>query len=164
MTMGNTHHLGELGEPRPAATLTFGWFGSTMRVGEDAGDLQFIEFMEHAMTLDANDQVEGMRAVTSFLRSLVHADDWDEFWLLAKRNRQDFTDLMNVAKAIVQANAGFPTGRPSDSSSGRPSTNKKSKGASSSRRAARALQLLDGRPDLKMGLWQASRARTPAAG
>lgn len=152
-----TRHLGDLGTLRETATLTFGWFGETIRVGETAGDLQFIEFMEKAMLLDADDAVEGMKAVMGYLRDLVHPDDWAMFWELAKRNRQEFADLMNVAKAIVEVTSGFPTSRPSGSSGGRSNTKRKSKGGSSS--AGRALRLLDGRPDLKMAVWQAEQAR-----
>lgn len=153
-------HLGELGTVHASTELTFGWFGLTVRVGETAGDLQFIEFIEHAMTLDADDQVEGMKAVMAYLHELVHPDDWDVFWGAAKANRQTFEDLMNVAKAIVEVTSGFPTGRPHASSGGRSTIKRKFKGGSSSQ--GRALKLLKGRPDLKMAVWQADQARRGA--
>ena len=89
----------------------------------------------------------------------------------AKKNRQSMIDLMTVSRQLTElvtelvAGNGFPTGRSSDSTAGRPSTGQKSKGGSSSqeqrvqRDTTKALKLLRGRPDLQAGVLRAEQAR-----
>lgn len=153
--------LGELGKERPAVDLDFLWFGETMRVAPDAGDLSLVEFMEVAEQVDENNVVEAMRLTKSFLKGQVDERDWPRLMELAKQNHQQFEDLMELSKAIIEAVANLPTGRSSGSSAGRPSTAQKSKGGSSSMEAdvTEALAIMKGRPDLKMILWEADQHR-----
>lgn len=150
-------NLGELGTKRAPVDITFGWFGEQMRVGPGAGDLSLIDFLEFAETIDEENVVAAMRATKTFLRQQIHADDWPRLIELAQQNGQQFSDLMNLAKAIVEAVAKFPTRQPSVSSSGRAAIAPKSRAGSSST-AGEALTMLDGRPDLKMAVWQAHMA------
>lgn len=155
-----TTHLGELGKKRTGVSLTFDWFGETMRVAENAGDLVLIDFLEMAEGVDESNVADAMRVTKGFLKGQVHPDDWPRLIELARQNNQQFEDLMELAKSITEAVAKFPTGRSSGSSAGRPTTEQKSKGGSSSTDDVRqALALMKGRPDLKMVLWQADQAR-----
>lgn len=176
-----TRHLGELGTPRAAVDMDFPYFGEIIRVHPEASDLAAAELMLKAQDIDLrgdvdiNDastwdaettkvMVEAENLAMSMIRQQIHPDDWDRFWKTARANRQNTVDLMNVTKTIAAEVAKFPTGPLSVSSGGRRNTSKKSKGGSSSRpagygSATRALRLLDGRPDLKMAVWQADRAK-----
>lgn len=150
-------NLGELGTKRDPVDITFGWFGEQMRVGPRAGNLSLLDFLEFAETIDESNVVAAMRATKGFLQQQIDKRDWPRLMELAQQNGQQFGDLMNLAKAIVEAVAKFPTTRPSVSSNGRPAIAPKSKAGSSSD-AAEALTMLDGRPDLKMAVWQAHLA------
>jgi hypothetical protein len=169
-----TRHLGELGTPRAPVDMEFGYFGETIRVHPDASDLAVAELMLKAQELDLGDiditdpdswdpettkvMVEAENLATSMIRQQIHPDDWERFWKTAKANRQNTIDLMTMIRRIAEQVAKFPTGPSSASSGGRRKTKPKSKGGSSSQQA-RALKLLDGRPDLKMAVWQAEQAR-----
>lgn len=193
--------LGTFGTVRPPLELDFGWFGATIRVNPRASDLSFTDFMSTAEgislpDLDGIDEdnptaeqlqqlasaMNAMASVTQALRKMlreqIHPQDWDEFWLLAKENGQQNSDLMAVSKALSQEitehAAGFPTGQPSDSPATPPPMSKKSSGGSSTagRRQRQlasaqsaatehrhrvqddAAKLLAGRPDLRLALWQ----------
>src|SRR5258705_616354 len=111
--------LGELGRgPREPVRMTFQWFGSTIRVADAAGDIPLIRFLREAGRIDVADEVGVALATHRFLQEQVHPDDWDEFLRIAQANRQINRDLLQVARNIVAAVAGFPTSRPSDSSDG----------------------------------------------
>lgn len=169
-----TRHLGELGTPRAPVDIEFGYFGETIRVHPDASDLAVAELMLKAQDIDLGDvdiddpeswdpqttkvMVEAENLAMNMIRRQIHPDDWDRFWKTAKANRQNTIDLMTMIKQIAAEVAKFPTGPSSALSAGRRKTEPKSKGGSSSQ-SARALKLLDGRPDLKMAAWQANRAR-----
>ncbi len=163
--------IGSLGAVRDAVDLDFEYFGLIIRVNPDLTDLNQIDFLEAAADIDETNVVKGMKAIGTYLHDLIHPDDWDTFWLASKANRQQLEDLMNTAHAILEAVSGFPTGQPSDSSDGRPTTSQKSgAGTSSQRRVARrrkaiesdsraALSLVQGRPDLKVVVADAHLAR-----
>lgn len=162
-------HLGDLGTVREVEEITFGWFGATIRTNpESAGELEMIEFMNKAAAIEVDedtdlaDAVGAMDTVLGFLQPQIHPDDWDEFWALAKRNRQTVEDLMTVAMKLVEVASGFPSGRPSASPAGRSHTGRKSKGGSSSP-ATRALSLVRGRPDLQAAIVSAQEARRASA-
>lgn len=162
-------HLGDLGTVREAEEITFGWFGATIRTNpESAGELEMIEFVNKAAAIEVDedtdlaDAVGAMDTVLGFLQPQIHPDDWAEFWVLAKRNRQTVEDLMTVAMRLVEVASGFPSGRPSASPAGRSHTKPKSKGASSSP-ATRALSLVRGRPDLQAAIVSAQEARQASA-
>lgn len=157
-----TVHLGTFGTRRPAVDLTFTWFGSTIRVGPNAGDLELLDFLAKARELDEGDEVGGMELTVEFLKKQIDERDWTLFMERAKENNQLMKDLLQVSRDIVTAVTIFPTGRPSDSSSGQPPTDAKSMDDSSlpaaTRVARRAMTILSGRPDLKMAVWQSQVA------
>jgi len=180
-----TRHLGSLGKRRASLDADFEWFGVTIRANPDVSpELELADFMKRASTIDLGEvdadnltpeqiakAAGAMEAVTELIRPLIHPDDFDTFWSLAKRNRQDIEDLMNVAMQLVEVASGFPSGRPSSSSAGRSRTRQKSK-AGSSRRvsmpadgspdpiATRALSLVPGRPDLQAAIVRAHESRS----
>lgn len=154
--------LGEKGTARPPVNMHFTWFGARIRVAPDAGDLGLIDFLERASQINARDRVTAMRATREFLRGQIHPDDWPTVIELAKANHQQFSDLLQLARDIVEAVSLFPTGRPSDSGPGRPSTQTNSTGDYASQAAA-AIRACKDRPDLKRLLYQAYVARTAEA-
>lgn len=180
--------LGSLGTQRDAVELDFDWFGATIRVHPDASDLQTADMMMQFGGLDLDDD-EGARAamesVSEHLLGQIHPEDRDEFWRLAKANRQQMADIIAVSKAITEAVAGFPTGQPSDSTDTPKSMSKKSSGGSSSagraqRRAQtreltaatqrrhqvqdQAAEILSGRPDLRLALYRQRQEQDAAEG
>ena len=157
--------LGELGQVKAAREDTFGWFGATIRVGDGGSDLKLLDFIEHAEDIDATDKQEQLRMVKDFLHSIVHEDDFAEFWRLALANNQSLQDLMAVMIAITEATTNRPTRRRSDSSLGRRATGAKSKRSSSSqepkvdaRKVAKRLER-SGRPDRALMVVEAAEAR-----
>lgn len=153
-----TRSLGSLGTPRDAIDASFDYFGVVVRVNPTAGDLDLVEFMMDAAQVDAVDEMKSMAAISRYLKGLIHDDDWDTFWRTAKANRQTMEDLMALGQRIVAEASGFPTQQPSGSSGGQQRTAPKSRDTSSdpagtqARREAdtrRALELVQGRPDLK---------------
>jgi len=153
----STHDLGELGSPRDPVDITFSWFGESIRVAPNAGDLALIDFLEKARGIDNTDNVSSMIETRAFLRTQIDPRDWQTFTEAATANNQQFEDLLRVARSIVEACARFPTGRPADSSAGLPNTGPKLRDDSSS--VEYAMAQLDGRPDLKMAIWQAQQAK-----
>jgi hypothetical protein len=139
--------------------MTFQWFGATIRVSPDAGDLSLIGFLEQAARINAQDATGAMVVVKAFLQGQVDERDWDLLMLKAKENHQQYEDLLRLSKNIVTAVTAFPTGRPSESSDGPPSTDPRSKGGSFSPAAVAVMEELKGRPWLKMAVWQAELAR-----
>lgn len=169
--------LGSLGKQRAAVDLDFDWFGETIRVHSMASDLIEIEFLEKAqnINMDGVDLNAGLtpeamtvmntaahaatNAMIGSIKRIIHPDDWDRFWAAAIANGQHLQDLMEVQKtiteAIVEAQAGFPTGPPSASPGGQP---KQATGPSSTAGslspgpltdADKALAMWRGRPDLQ---------------
>jgi len=177
-------HLGSFGVRREQIDADFDYFGVTIRVHPNLSDLDHAELMIIAAGIDVGDmdlddpkswtpeQRAGAQkandAAVNALRGAVHPEDWDLFFKTAKANRQALTDLMALSSQISELATGFPTGQPSDSSDGRPSTTPKSKGGSSSRRAVKSarhtLELLDGRPDLQIAAVYAYEAKVAETG
>lgn len=149
-------HLGSFGVARDtAAPDDFEYFGVVIRTNPAATDLALTDFMEHAGAVDEKDPGV-ITIVKDFMRDLIHPDDFDKFWGLARRNGQTTEDLLAVQKAVVSAVVGRPTGRPSGSSGGRRRTPAKSRAGSSSR----VINRLAGRPDLQLAVVAAQEARS----
>lgn len=146
-------HLGTFGTPHEATSDTISYFGQDIRTNPLASDLAVTDFMEHARAVDDTDP-GAMTLIKDFMRDLIHLEDFDAFWGLARRNGQSTEDLLAVMKALASAVTARPTGRPSGSSAGRPRTRAKSKAGSSSR----ALERLAGRPDLQLAVIAAQEA------
>lgn len=143
--------LGELGVEHADVDLTFGYFGVKIRVNPTLSEFVMVEFMDQASRVDENDP----RAVTmtkDFIRALIHEDDFEEFWKIARSRRQGSTDIQKMAAKILESVSGRPTGLPSDSASGQPETIVNLKDDS----YERAMQAREGRPDLQLAIVQAN--------
>jgi hypothetical protein len=146
--------LGELGVEHEDVDITFRYFGDTIRVNPQLSEFVLVEFMDQAAGLDQDDP----RAVTmtkEFVRALVHEDDFDVFWAIARKHRQNSQDLQAMAVKIMEAVSGRPTGPPSGSANGRSATNGNSRADSSDP----VLDRLAGRPDLQLAVVQARSVR-----
>jgi hypothetical protein len=175
--------IGTLGRKREPLDLEFDYFGTRIRVSPDASDVAELEFLEIARgaNLDMRD-LEGLSAaeledeakvqdvvrrtnqviintyglIRDKLREMIHPEDFDAYWRLARENRQMVSDLMAdmqaITASVVEASTGFPTMPPADSPPTLASTLQNSGGGSSSAPAsdtAKALELRRGRPDLQ---------------
>lgn len=156
-----TKHLGELGRKREPVDLTFSWFGETIRVGPHAGT-GLIGFLEEAETISGGNTAAATIATRSFLRSQIDERDWKRFIEIADANDQQLDGLLQLSMDIVEAVSKNPTGRQSDSSDGLPSTSRRSRDAYSSAED-QAMHDLKGRPDLKVIVWEAHKARLAQA-
>jgi hypothetical protein len=177
--------LGTFGTAREPLDLDFEWFGAIIRVNPDASDLGFMEFMENAEKVQLPDSIEGLDpdeqikllnslssvtdAMNQFVREQIHPDDWAEFWQLAKKNRQQNADLMQLSRDITAGVTRFRTGRSSGSTGTPSSTAPKLTAVASSpvdlRREAVAQAAavhLDKRPDLRLILRNQARAERAA--
>jgi hypothetical protein len=152
-----TRHLGELGRKREPVDMDFGWFGERIRVGPKAGT-GLMAFLDDAESIAAGDTTVATIATRMFLRTQIHEDDWAKFLRIADENDQQLEDLLQLARDIVEAVSNHPIGRRSDSSAGPPSTNQKLRDGYSSAEGE-AMARLKGRPDLKMVVWEAHKAR-----
>jgi len=138
--------LGSLGKQYDPADVTFDWFGTEIRCSPEISDTVMIDFVEKGSAIDI-DSPESWSVIKDFLRSCVHPDDFDTYWSLALKHRQQMDDHMDVMYALIEAAAGRPTGPPSVSADG-PSQS----GAESM--ASSLEQAFPGRPDLQAGVGQ----------
>lgn len=134
------------------------YFGVDIRVMDD-GDMLLIDLEEFlsAATSIASDDVAALGLIHSFLKRIIHPDDFRKFWDLVRRHRQGLEAQMAFAKYIVEEMTGHPTPLPSDSSGGRQRTEPSSVGDLSSRVQQRLED--SGRPDLGMVVAMAQEAR-----
>lgn len=146
--------LGKFGTVRDEVCDTFEYFDNEIRVNPNLSELDVLDFMENAVSIDLEDP-EAILVVKGFLRALIHPEDFTAFWQAAREHRQRVEDVQMVAKAIIEAVTGRPTTQPSGSSRGLPTTGPKSRGVKSNKVLAR----LDGRPDLQLAVVKAQEAR-----
>ncbi len=165
-----------LGDFTPEASpeqedLSFGWFGATIRIGPEFGDIVFADWAEEFTQIDDDDPRAGYANKVLWQR-LIHPDDFAEFWRLAREHRQGTAQLARLFRsletALVEAETDRPTTRPGDSSPG-PKTAPGNSMATSfgpgsdvSAAAERAAARLEaqGRPDLALVVERAQEART----
>lgn len=138
--------LGDLGTPHAPHDVTFGYFGTEVRVHPDMTDLGLMDLV--ADLQDVSDGAKAVSALRALVAAFIHPGDLDAFWATAKANRQTTEDLSELALSILSAVTDRPTRQPSDSSDGLPSTATRSTDDSSSQ----ALRLLAGRPDLQVAV------------
>lgn len=149
--------LGSFGTVRQAPEdPTFEWFGMQVRVAADFGEITFIEWMDSYGDIEDGTGA-ALLALLALLRGLVHADDFDEFWSLAKRHRQTSEDLTRLVWGVVEAIAGRPTERSSESASG-PQKSGDESTVTFLRRVS------DGRPEIAAGLIETALARGEISG
>lgn len=149
--------LGSFGKTKPAADpLTFDFFGESIRVDPAFGQLDFVDFMAAAQTVDT-EAPSAMVLLKDLLTDCIHDEDFERFWRTARERRQDVTDLMEIVHAVVEAVADRPTGSSADSSAG-PSSGAPSSTDDSSSWAIEHRER-QGRPDLALIHMQAQEAR-----
>lgn len=126
-------HLGDFGTPREQVDITFGLFGSVMRVNPSLSDVAVIELFAdlEGVGLSAGPG-EIMAALRRIIVAVVSPDDLDDFWTVARANRIGVEDIQDIAMKILEAATDRPTERPSDSSAGPSSTDTSSEDGSSS--------------------------------
>lgn len=150
--------IGNLGTERDQVDLDFGYFGETIRVNPDASESVGTEFAIRAQSIDEDNLAAATVATSDFLRSLIHPEDFDRFLRTSVKNRQQTTDLLATAGAILEALSGFPTSQPSVSSDGPRITGTTSTAAPSWQDLKRRFEA-EGRPDKALALVQAAEAR-----
>lgn len=153
---GKILDLGEYGhvEDMPAQgqwpePVKFPWFGVEVRVNPTLTDTALIDLLEEVGDLDAADPRAAV-AVKQFVREVIHADDFADFWKLGKAHGYSTEQFAEVAGLIVEKVTGDPTRESPDSSNGRLPTATKSTGGSSKLTTEDMIAELEreGRPDL----------------
>ncbi len=99
----------------------FTYFGATIRTNPKMSQLDLVDFLEEASSLDEGDPMAAV-TVKKFLRNLVNEKDFDGLWATARDNGQGIPELLELAKNIVEGLTNRPTGPRSDSSEKRPET------------------------------------------
>lgn len=169
--------IGTFGRTYAKVELDFDYFEATIRVNPSCSKAALVEFMAEAGGIDQENEVMAAQLIMRTMREVVHPDDFDRFWTIAKRERQDpQTDILPVAQAVLEAVTGFPTGQPSASGPGPATTRPKfevdlpSQDTPAVYRPApgqpdldqlttAGLRLTQGRPDLQVAVLRASEAR-----
>lgn len=146
--VGATSHAGD-------ELPTFGYFGEELRISPDLTDADLLDFLELQGELKATDPKAGA-IVKAFLRTVVHVDDFDRFWALAKQHRQSVDERSETAFKLIEAAVGIPTERSSGSPAG-PLRIVESSTDDSSLRAQRRLEE-SGRADLAVAVLQRREA------
>lgn len=145
---------------------TFEYFGVTLRLNPEFSELDYVDYMEKAKTLDTED-LGAVTATKDFLRTMVHSEDFELLWQTARKNRQGLRGLMETANKLLTVMTGRPTEAPSGSSAGQPTTPVSSKPDSSSPESpltAMDRRVIDrkleaGRPDLALAVLGAVEGR-----
>lgn len=138
--------LGSLGREYDPADVTFDWFGTEIRCNEEISQTALVDYMEKAATID-QESAEAISFTKDFLRACIHADDFDTYWSLALKHRQEIEDHMRVAKSVIEAATKRPTLQPSESAGGQSTSRDESM-------VSLLEQALPGRPDLQAGVGQ----------
>jgi hypothetical protein len=111
--------LGRFGRTYERIELDFDFFEATIRVNPSCSKAAVVEFLAEAGTVDQADEVRGAQLTMQLLREVIHPDDFERFWTIAKRERQDpEVDLMPIAQQVIEATSDFPTGQSSASGGG----------------------------------------------
>lgn len=155
--------LGVFGTVRPEPDPdTFDYFGAQIRSNPDVSELDLIDFMEVAEGIELDDPAQSIAAmvdVKRFIRACIHPADFAEFWQLSRANRQELVDLVKIGSELVEAAVGRPTGRPSDSTGGPPSTLLRSSEGSETAAREFLARRYPARPDLQLAALRAVRGR-----
>jgi hypothetical protein len=134
-------------EPAQDTWAVVPYFGVDIRVLDD-GDVLLIDleaFISEASNI-SQDDMAALGLIHSFLKRMIHPDDFRKFWDLVRLHRQDMDAQMSFAKFIIEEMSGHPTPLLSGSSAGQQGTEHSSVGDLSSRAQARLEE--QGRPDL----------------
>lgn len=148
---------------------TFQYFGTPIRINPEASSLDYMDFMEVAASVEykqgddeatAKANIKAIIAIKDYLRSLIHEDDFDTFWALSKKHRQQLDDLMKLSQDLMAAVTGVPTKESRDSAHGDSSTDSNLKVGSYTPSEEEAFKLLEGREDLQRALMLRIEARS----
>lgn len=135
---------------------TFVYFGTELRTNPGLTDADLLDFMaDHAELKDDDPAAAGI--LKSFMREVIHPDDFDTFWALARQHRQSTEERVKIMYALIEAAVpGTPTVQSSDSSAGLQRTDESSTDASSLRAQHRLED--KGRADLAVAVLQRREA------
>ncbi len=159
--------IGSFGKRYDRIDLDFEYFGTTIRVNPSCSQAALLEFMADAGNVDQADEVRSAQLIMRTMREVVHPDDFDLFWKLAKAERQDpVQDILPIAQAVIEAVTGFPTGQPSASGPG-PATTTPSYVVDLPSQdvptldpvTLKGIRLTEGRPDLQVAMLRAGENR-----
>jgi len=154
-SLGSFGTLHEVPTDQQDEAQTFDYFGTEIKLEQDFNQVELVDLMESARTIDENDPT-AMVIVKDTLRVLIDPDDFTTFWDLARRKRQTLEDLARLMQMLMEAQTDRPTQQPSDSSVGRQAIDVSSLGA-----------LLPpgsrGRPDLQLLVEQGQETRSKIA-
>lgn len=129
-----------------ARTVEF--FGDTFELNDTVSEIALMEFAEAASNgLDA-DLMEGLAALLRIVKSCIAPRDLKRFMVVARKNHAKSEHLVPILQATMAEVTERPTGLPSDSSDGQPTTELKSVSSS----VDRGLERLSGRPDLQLAV------------
>ena len=129
-------------EPPTDDPDTFDWFGSPVRLIPGVNEVELVDLMHQARSVDAED-VAAAAIIKDLFLMIIWPDDFAAFWTTAKTKRQEIEDMIELFRVLLQAITDRPTQQPSDSLSGRPTADAKSQPDS-------LPQVSSGRPDLQI--------------
>jgi hypothetical protein len=132
--------------PEPAK---FPWFGVEVRVNPTLTDTALVDLIEESGGLDDKDP-SALLVIKQFIRQVIHADDFDDFWKLGKAHGYSTLQFAEVAARIIEAVTGDPTQESPASSATPLPTATNFPGASSKPTHTDLIERLEkeGRPDL----------------
>lgn len=99
------------------ADFAFPWYGTMIRVNPGASEIVYIDFIAKAGQYEQNDPRAGV-AVKEFIQEIIHPEDFEVFWDIAKTHRRTIEHLSEISMKIVSAVTGDPTSGQSASSGG----------------------------------------------
>lgn len=136
------------------ATAVF--MGDSFNVQDEISAIAMGDFAVAAASTEGEDKnsLPAMAAMMGLLEDCVMPEEWQRFRKVAKAKRAGFDDLMKFVGEIMVASAERPTGQPSDSTDGLPTTELKSVSSS----ADKVTQAFPGRPDKQLAVLRAQAA------
>lgn len=117
--------------------------GESFETWPSISAMAYVDFARSMKTDENSVSPDSVLALMDLLQDCLLPEEWDRFQQVTRSKRAGFEDLMNVIKAMVEAQADRPTGQPTDSSAGLPTTDQKSESTS----ANKVVDMFPGRPD-----------------
>jgi hypothetical protein len=100
---------------------TFDWFGTRIRVQVEVNQVELIDLMDAARSVDF-DSAAALATVKDAFRAVLYPEDFPVFWAAAREQRQTAEDLAGVLQVLFEGVMALPTPRQSGSSPGLSST------------------------------------------
>jgi hypothetical protein len=142
---------------RPDGPLLIGWHGETYQVADKVGDMPMILFGNLAAKGVDSDSPQGLAAMHDVLAECLTPKDWQRFQAHAIRIKAQSDEIMGMVGSTFEALSGRPTVQPSVSSDGLSDTPESSEAGSSSPVTRVLDSIPEGRPDLKLAVWEAAQ-------